>query len=172
MPVMDKMHKPECIPLVRQSDFTRSLLQQKCYNRAITDRQQDWDDALGVKNKKQKLHVSTLRGTAPREAYGPGYLLDQEHSPSPVHSALMSQRGLTPQSRDWLTWGVQPETCLLQEALLTSPALTDHPLDPTTLGVFSPHLSTKGMIAVSGGAVTRGSSSVFMCISHQLPDAE
>ena len=67
---------------------------------------QGWGRGAGC-SMRCCLSVCQLhRGTAPREAHGSGNLLVQEHRPSQVHSAPMSQRGLAPQSREWLTWGV------------------------------------------------------------------
>ena len=56
-------------------------------------------------------------------------------------SALLAGLGSSASHENLLTPQVPSTTGLLQEAILTSPAPPDHPLDPTTLRVFSPQLN-------------------------------
>lgn len=63
--------------------------------------------------------------------------------PSWTLPSALASLGSSASHENLLTPQVQSETGLLQEAILTSPVLPNHPLDPTTLRVFPPQLSAK-----------------------------
>ena len=59
---------------------------------------QGWGRGAGCSIRCYLSFCQLHRGTAPREAHGPGHLLVQEHSPSQVHSAC--PRGDWPHSHE------------------------------------------------------------------------